>query len=561
MAARRSKTRFKSKLQKGATMHNLVVRGPIADLWQKFQDDPGSVPQEVALWGEAGASKSWSILTMLLWLPHRYPNVPGRMLICRDTYKSLVRSACVTIRKILPRGHPALEGPGDEHREEYTIGAWTITLSGLSEPSRLYSTEWDIVFVEEGREIGLRTWEEFGRGSRNFALYRYAEDGSLARDEFGNLLDPNKPSAIDVPFSLTILATNPDAKNHWIRMRGLSGKMAFLQSTIHDNPAYWDAEKDEVTVMGAAYRARMSKLTGVTYRRLVLAEWCSAEGAVWLEWDPELHVLRGARAVKKDDEGWVLRSEIERLGIVEFYAGIDLGYDNAGVAVIGGYTKDRKIVILAELFHSHMSLAWWSEWIVKIHKHYPLTLAFCDHNRPDWITAWNDAVGAPSDGPGAIFIRADKGVDRGLEIVRRRLSSRDGPPTLHFVHDSLLHLPDADLMERHVPWQTVDCIPGYVYKRSSYSDDKIDDTASRPDKPDKSKATSDGADALRYLCVGLEYFEPDEGNGLKKKSKYREMLRWIHKRTTGVELAEDDEIPDIDEEDWIVDTIVQGLGP
>lgn len=559
--ARRSKTSVRSKLQRGAKMHNIVVRGPMSELWQKFQTDPSQVPEEVAIWGEAGAGKSWGILSFLLWLPHRYPNIPGRILICRDTYKSLVRSACVTVRKILPVGHPALEGPGDEHREEYRIGLWTITLSGLSEPSRLYSTEWDVVFVEEGREISLHTWEEFGRGSRNFALYRYAEDGSLARDEFGNLLDPDKPSAIDVPFSLTILATNPDSKQHWIRKRGMAGKMAFLQATIRDNPAYWDAENDVPTVMGAAYQKRMAKLSGVRYRRLVLAEWCSAEGAVWPEWDPDKHILRDERAVKRDDEGWVPRSEIERLGIVEFYAGIDLGYDNAGVALIGGYTKDRRIIVLAEVFHSRMGLEWWKEWLVKIHQHYPLTLAFCDHNRPDWITAWNDAVGAPQDGPGAIFIKADKGVDRGLEIVRRRLSDKGGPPTLHFVHDPLLHPPDPELMERHVPWQTIDCIPDYVYKRGDYSDDKQDDTASRPDKPDKSKATADGADALRYLCAGLEYFEPDEDQGLKRKSKYRDMLRWIHKRQTGVELAEDDEIPEIDEEDWIVDTIVRGLGP
>lgn len=559
--ARRSKTNLPVRVGgKKPAMHNIVVRGQMAHLWELFQKSPGAMPEEIAIWGEAGAGKSWGILSFILWICHRYPNVPGRILISRDTYKSLVRSACVTIRKILPQGHPALDGPGDEHREEYRIGAWTITLSGLSEPSRLYSTEWDIVFVEEAREIGLSTWEEFSRGARNFALYRYAEDGSLARDEHGRLLDPRKPSAIDVPWSLTILATNPDSKNHWIRMRGLAGNMAFLQATMRDNPAYWDAEHDRATDLGIAYQRRMSKTSGVRYRRLVLAEWCSAEGAVWPEWDPDIHILKG---VKRDENGWIKRDELERLGIVEFYAGVDLGYDNAGVMLVGGYTKQRKLVVVAELFHSRVGLEWWKEWVVKVHKRYPLTLAFCDHNRPDWITAWNDAIGAPNDGPGAVFIKADKGVDRGLEIVRRRLSRADDGPTLSIVHDALLHAPDADLMERHVPWRTVDCIPDYVFKRSDYSDDRTDDTASRPDKPDKSKATADGADALRYLCTGVEYLEPDDSTARPMNTRYQAMMRHLMERRIGRKLAPDEEVDDLElsEDDWIVDSIVRSLGP
>lgn len=559
--ARRSKTSAKrSALPASAVMPQIVVRGPMRDLWAQFMESPGSMPEEVAIWGEAGAGKSWGCLSFLLWVPHRYPNVPGRILICRDTYKSLVRSACVTIRKILPQGHPALDGPGDEHREEYRIGAWTITLSGLSEPSRLYSTEWDIVFVEEGREIGMSTWEEFSRGARNFALYRYAEDGSLARDEYGRLLDPKKPSALPVPWSLTMLATNPDSKQHWIRKRGLSGKMAFLQSTMRDNPAYWDAEKDEPTELGRAYQRRMAKTSGVRYRRLVLAEWCSAEGAVWPEWDPDVHVIGG---IKRDSEGWIKREELERLGIVEFYAGVDFGFDNAGVLLVGGYTKDRRLVVVGELFQSRVGVEWWKEWIVKLHKRYPLTLAFCDHNRPDWIIAWNDAIGAPREGPGCVFIKADKGVDRGLEIVRSRLSRNNGGPRLHFVHDALLHLPDSELMERHVPWRTIDCIPDYVYKRGDYSDDKIDDSAARPDKPDKTKATADGADALRYLCVGVEYLEPDESVDRPMNTRYRAMMRNLAELRLGRKLAPDEEIDegDFDEDDLTVDAITRMFGP
>jgi hypothetical protein len=499
-------------------------------------------------------SKSWSTLEWIIYgVCHRFPNVPGRILICRDTYSSLTRSACVTIRKIVPPGHPMLDGPTDEGRTIYKIGAWTITLSGLSEPSRLYSTEWDIVFVEEGREISITTWEEFSRGSRNYALYRYAADGTLARDEYGNLLDPNAPSALDWPFSLTILCTNPDSRNHWIYKRGTApgATMGFWQATRQDNPAYWDIEKGRYTPMGAAFSKRMSRTTGVRYKRLELAQWCSAEGAVWDNWEPDTHILRD---VKRDENGWLLKSEVKRLGIKEFYLGADLGYDDAGVVLVAGFTADRHLIVVAELYCSRQGIEWWRDWIVKIHKQYPLTLGFVDHNRPDWIKAWNDAIGAPDEGPGAIFMRAEKGVDRGLEIVRKRLGRTPKDATLFFVHDCLMHPVDQELMERHLPWRTVDCIPDYVYLRDSYSDDAADESGTRKDKPNNKKGNAHGPDALRYLCVGVEYMHPDDDTA-PLNTRYRELLRMTGKRGLEGDADDDGEYREIEEEDWIVDQI------
>lgn len=532
----------------------LIVRGVFAKLWRAF-DEPGSLPDEVAIWGAAGTSKSWQILQWIIYgVCKRFPLVPGRILICRDTYSSLTRSACVTIRKIVPPGDPLLEGPSDEHRTEYRIGNWTITLSGLSEPSRLYSTEWDIVFVEEGREISLTTWEEFSRGSRNFALYNYSANGELARDEEGNLLDPNVQSAVPYPFSLTILATNPDAKSHWIYKRGNTPNsgMAFWQAVRQDNPAYYD-ERGRPLPKGIAFSRRMSKTTGVRYKRLELAQWCTAEGAIWPDWDPDEHILRG---VKRDKDGWLLKEEIERLGIVEFFLGADLGYDDAGVVLVGGYTKSRKLVIVAELYHSRQPLAWWKDWIVEVHKHYPITLGFCDHNRPDWIKAWNDAIGAPEDGPGCVFMRAEKGVDRGLEIVRGRIGKTAEVSSLAFVHDCLLHPVDQELLERHLPWRTVDCIPEYVYKRGSYSDDDADESGTRPDKPNKTKGNDHGPDALRYLCVGIEYLYPDDST-VPLNQGYLDKLRMTgpRQRPGVVDQDLEDEYGEISEEDWIVDQI------
>lgn len=540
----------------------LIVRGACAKLWRAF-DEPGSLPDEVAIWGKAGTSKSWNILQWLIYgVCKRFPNVPGRILVCRDTYSSLTRSACVTIRKIVPPGDPLLDGATDEHRTEYRIGKWTITLSGLSEPSRLYSTEWDIVFVEEAREISLSTWEEFSRGSRNFALYNYAADGTLARDEEGNLLDPNVPSAVDFPFALTILATNPDSRSHWIYQRGTQedSPMAFWEAIRQDNPAYYN-EHGKILPKGEAFDRRMERTTGVRYKRLQLGEWCTAEGACWPNWEPDTHILR---SVKRDKDGWLLKSELERLGIVEFYLGADLGYDDAGVVLVGGFTRDRKIIIVAELYCSRQGIEWWRDWLVQIHQHYPLTLGFVDHNRPDWILAWNDAIGAPSDGPGAIFVKAEKGVDRGLEIVRSRLGRSKTDARLYFVHDCLMHAPDEELLERHLPFSTVRCIPEYVYQRGSYSDDEPDEASTRPDKPNNKKGNAHGPDALRYLCVGVDYMYPDDAT-VPLNPGYLARLRMTGARRPAWakvgEVADGDEIDEVDEADWMADEVRRSLYP
>lgn len=532
----------------------LIVRGVFSKLWRAF-DEPGSLPDEVAIWGAAGTSKSWQILQWLVYgVCKRFPNVPGRILICRDTYSSLTRSACVTMRKIVPPGDPLFGNVADEHRTEYRIGKWTIVLSGLSEPSRLYSTEWDIVFVEEGREISLTTWEEFSRGSRNYALYNYAADGTLARDEQGNLLDPNVPSAIDYPFSLTILATNPDARTHWIYRRAMQdgSPLAFWQAVRQDNPAYYD-EHGRILPKGVAFDRRMERTTGVRYKRLQLAQWCTAEGAIWPDWDPDIHVLRG---VKRDENGWIPKAELDRLGIVEFYLGADLGYDDAGVVLVGGLTRGGKLIIVAEVYHSRQPIAWWKQWLVAIHQHYPLTLGFVDHNRPDWIKEWNDAIGAPEEGPGCIFMRAEKGVDRGLEIVRARMGKTAQSTTLQFVHDCLMHPVDPELLERHLPWRTVDCIPEYVYQRGSYSDDEEDDGSTRPDKPNNKKGNAHGPDALRYLCVGVAYMHPDDLD-IPLNEGYRRKLAMTGRPRFAGRFGDedDDEYREISEEDEIIDMI------
>lgn len=505
-------------------------------LWDYFAH-PETAPLEWGVWSRAGTGKSWGILSFIMWLAHEYPNVPGRVAICRDTRKSLTASACVTIRKILPAGHSALEGARDENRSGYHIGKWTIDLFGMAEPGHLYSTEWDIAYFMEARDIAEDAWEQMTRGMRNNALYRYDVDGNLVRDEEGNYLWEGARSVLEHPFAIKILDTNPDVPNSWMRRRAAEGKMVFPQAHVTDNPAYWNQRLGRLTPMGEANERQLELLSGIRRRRLKDAEWCIAEGAVWPEYEPTVHHI----TVKRDADGWIDRETILSLDITEFYAGVDFGIDDAGCIVVCGYTKARKIIVLYVVYHSQRGVQWWTDWVVKIHKHHALSLMFCDHNRPDWTQAFNDALGVPNDGPGTIAIKADKGKDRGLEIVRRRMELARGGPHILFARDALLHLPDPELVRRKIATTGYDEIEEYVWDRKSRSDD-ADERLPRTQQTDP-KCHDHFCDALRYLAIGLDYFEPASRLPEPPNLEYRKRFLAVQRRLGRTY----DEVEDADE--------------
>jgi phage terminase large subunit len=278
----------------------------------------------------------------------------------------------------------------------------------------------------------------------------------------------------------------------------------------------------------------------------VLGEWCAAEGMIFEEWDDEENVVRIPRA----PDGWIPRETLVDLGITQFFAGVDYGDDAAGCMVVGGYTKTRKLIIIGEVYARKKDLDWWEAWVTRIHARYPITLGFCDHNRDDWTRAFNDVVGAPREGTGQVFVKADKGVSRGLQIMRLRIARR----TLLFDADALLHPPDQSLVDASLPTCTVDEIPEYIYKRDEDDDDEV--SQQKPDDVPDKRCHDHGCDATRYLCVGLDYFEPANRLAEPPNHAYKKRLIML-RRALGQTWQDPDAIDDWGDEtgDDRVDTI------
>lgn len=121
--------------------------------------------------------------------------------------------------------------------------------------------------------------------------------------------------------------TNPDSPAHWFKTKFLDRADALGWSvwhfTMEDNPG-----------LSAAYRKRVAaEYTGLFYRRFILGEWVSAEGAIFDMWDPSRHVI------EFEDLPEITRT----LGV-----GIDYGTTNATSAVMLGLGVDGILYALDE---------------------------------------------------------------------------------------------------------------------------------------------------------------------------------------------------------------------
>lgn len=489
---------------------NITLRGAPLELWTHLRraiHEGIEPPMEWVSAGVTGSGKSWGDLAAIIRLASIFPNVPGRVLVARLTRRSLTTTTCVTMRKILPPSHPMFAGARDESRTGYRLGAWEFVLTGIDNIDNLLGAEWDFVFVDELRQFPLSAWEDIQiRALRNYALYRYDVNGDLAAPGQG---------VCPIPFGMSIGATNPGKRKHWIKTRAANGKLTLVESWAHDNPYYYDLdeERNELvpTLPGQVFLRRCEQYTGVRYKRMVKGIWCNADGAIFEDWEDDLDLPESQRnlvRLPRDTEGWVTPEAIKALDIRGFYAGVDFGDDAPGCIVVAGYTGKRKLIVVAEAYARKKKLDWWAATVARIHAHYPITLGWCDHGwgGTTFVDAFNDAVGAEQNGPGQVFVLAHKqDRDRSIALMQMRIAQR----TLVYDIDALIHPPDATLVEGSLPTCTADEIPDYVHKRES-DEDEVQSGEKAIDEPDP-KCHDHGVSASYYLVRGLDHFEPADG--------------------------------------------------
>lgn len=422
------------------------IRGAVAQLWDMTQG-------EIVVSGPAGTGKTRAILEWIHW---RCSREKLRVLLLRKTAESLKSSALVTFTEQVLHQFDGRESAydgvtyfgGNKLRPAeftYLETGSKLVIAGIDQPTKVKSTEWDIVYVNEATELTIDDWEMLtGRSDR--------------------------PSMFERPPSVLVGDCNPDAPTHWIKQRELSGSVIIWYSKHEDNPAMWDAKSNRWTVSGARYLDRLDKLTGVRYKRMRLGQWVAAEGQVYENWDESINVI----------DRRPLPPEWERFLVLDF------GYTNPFVLGCWAIDPDGRIILEHEIYRTRRLVSdhakdWKRFWGARR----PPVAVIADHDAEDRAT-WEQESGLPTTA-------AIKSVSPGIQAMANRISVlQDGKPRLMVMRDTLIHPPDPELRHAGKPTCTREEILSYIW----------DPKAKKGEQP--LKADDHGMDMSRYAVMALD---------------------------------------------------------
>lgn len=185
-----------------------------------------------------------------------------------------------------------------------------------------------------------------------------------------------------------ICDTNPDNPNHWLKKDYIDkadGKSIIANHfTMFDN-----------TFLNKRYIENQIATTpkGVFYERGIQGLWTVAEGVVYTEYDKSIH-------------------EVDEVpDMVEYFAGVDWGYDHFGSIVIVGVDSKDNYYLVDGIAEQDKYIEWWVERAKEFNAKYGDLEFFADSARHEHIDKFNDE--------GIDTYNADKSVIAGIETVAR----------------------------------------------------------------------------------------------------------------------------------------------
>lgn len=395
---------------------------------------------EVLISGPAGTGKSRACLEKLHLMALLNPEMRG--LIVRKTLTSLKDSALVTWKRdvineslilgiVSEYGGSASEPP----QFRYSNGS-RILIGGMDKATRVMSAEYDVVYVNEATELTIDDWEAITSRLRS-----------------------NK-----VSFQQIIGDCNPDAPTHWLKLRWDSGKLTNFVSVHEDNPLLVD-NSGYVTEKGASYLAKLDALTGVRYLRLRKGIWAAAEGMIYDEWDPAVHLINSFEI----PEDWPR------------YWSIDFGYRNPFVCQHWAENPDGELFLYREFYHTGLTNDQHAKRIMNVVAPKGIWIEpkpqaiICDHDAEGRATLEREL--------GLNTRAAHKKVLEGIQAVQRRVREK----RIHLIRGARI-LPDPSLIDAKKPTSTADEFPAYVW-------------ADKATKEEPRKEDDHGMDATRYLVA------------------------------------------------------------
>ncbi len=423
----------------------------VADIEETYRPYGGnsqlftSKQPELILSGPAGTGKSRANLEYLNYWAMNYPG--ARLLMVRKTRRSLTESGMVTFeQKVL---HPAqgVRFHGGKQQYQYPNGS-ILAVGGMDKPSKIMSTDWDIIYFQEATEGDEEDWEI-----------------CTIRLRWGGL-----------PIQQMIGDVNPGPSTHWILQRARDNKTVLLETRHEDNPMLFNRDGTK-TPEGERYLSKLDNLTGVRYARYRLGLWVSAEGMVYEDsWDRSRNLINR----------YHIPAEWPR------YLAVDFGFTHPFVCLWAAIDPDGRIIVYRQIYKTKTLVEDQAKEIKRVSRWgenggEPLPRAIiCDHDAEDRATLERHLS--------LYTVPAHKSVSDGIQAVASRFrAAGDGKSRIQIMRDCLVER-DRDLAEGKQPTCLEDEPESYVW-----------DTRQGAKKGEQPVKESDhGLDALRYLVA---YFD------------------------------------------------------
>jgi phage terminase large subunit len=374
---------------------------------------------------------------------------PGmRALIVRKTATSLKTTADKTWRTYVVNELLLADGlnyRSADMRYEYQNGS-EVQLGGMDKASRIMSSEYDVIYVQEATELAENDWE---------ALTTRLRNGKVS-------------------FQQLLADCNPDTPMHWLKQRTDKGQTRSLPTRHEDNPILFRND-GVLTQVGEDYLKKLDALTGVRFLRLRKGQWVAAEGMIYDDFDPGAHMVD---KLPENSDSWTR------------YWAVDFGFTNPMVVQCWAEDPDGRLWLYREWYHTHRTV---ENMCVEIEQ----ALIWQDtvegedgHTEGQWKEAQPQAIICDHDAEGRdVFsshfgstTAAYKAVVEGIQAVQERLKEN----RLFIVRNCVVRR-DPDLVDRKRPTCTQEEIPGYIWS------DKKQDTPVKED--------DHGADAMRYIVA------------------------------------------------------------
>ncbi len=410
---------------------------------------------EILLSGPAGTGKSRALMERVLVMALRYPGMRG--LIVRKTLASLGSTALVTWREhvaieALAAGIVVYYGGSAEEPPQYRFDNGSrIMIGGMDKPTRIMSSEYDLAYVQEAVELNPADWEAISTRLRNGKI----------------------------PYQQILADTNPDTPTHWLKVRGNKGITRIIESRHEDNPVLVNRD-GSMTEVGKSYLGKLNNLTGVRKQRLRHGLWVAAEGMIYEEYDPAVHLVDRFQVPRDWTRYWA----------------IDFGYVNPFSWQNWAISPDGVAFLTAEIYMTKRT----NDQHAKTILDHVAPKGVWGQQKPRAIICDHDAEGRAvlERELGLSTVPAIKAVTEGIQAMQVRLRpTSNGKRGMYLMRDTLLER-DGELVDAKKPTCLAEEIPGYIW----------DEGTGKTPKEVPVKEDDHACDASRYLCAELTQGRP-----------------------------------------------------